>query len=378
MDLRALSLLGVPGLGVPGNVIRGTMSARSSRGGGFGPGASLQGQGVRLLVAAALAVLPAGPALAQGAKASSPPEFARAIDHLKPGEWVWAPEVAPDGPVLVYVDLSRQIAMVYRNGVRIAATTVSTGKAGHETPTGVFTILQKDAKHRSSIYNNAPMPYQQRLTWDGIALHAGGLPGYPESHGCVHLPYQFARELFAITNLGVTVVVEGSAQQHLETSSNSLLSPFDDTGKAKVTRPLKNGEQYTWTPEASREGPLSIIVSKLDQRIVVLRGGKEIGRSVAQIDAADSGSHVITRIVQDGKPGWVYVGTSGHEQEHGVRLSASDLDRVRMPAAFYRKLDALIAPGTTVLVTNSRVGAGKWQKLTVVDAVPADDALGGT
>ena len=99
-------------------------------------------------------------ALAQGATVTSPVELARQAANLKPGEWVWAPQIAPNGPVLVYVDLSTQTADVYRNGVRIAATTVSTGKPGHETPTGVFTILQKDPTHHSSKYNNAPMPFQ--------------------------------------------------------------------------------------------------------------------------------------------------------------------------------------------------------------------------
>jgi lipoprotein-anchoring transpeptidase ErfK/SrfK len=70
------------------------------------------------------------------------------------------------------------------------------------------------------------MPYQQRLTWDGVALHAGGLPGYPESHGCVHLPYGFSQELFAITKLGVTVVVQGDAINHERTSDSSLLAPW--------------------------------------------------------------------------------------------------------------------------------------------------------
>jgi lipoprotein-anchoring transpeptidase ErfK/SrfK len=145
----------------------------------------------------------------QGARVSSPAELARIADELKPGEWVWAPSVAPTGPLLIYVDLSRQRATVYRNGVRIGVSTISSGKPGHETPTGVFTILQKDASHHSKKYDNAPMPFQQRLTWDGVALHAGGLPGYPESHGCVHLPYTFSQQLFGITTLGATVVVQG-------------------------------------------------------------------------------------------------------------------------------------------------------------------------
>ena len=165
-------------------------------------------------IASALFLAPAALwhiAAAQGAKASSAVELAQKAEGLKPGEWVWAPEVSRSGPVTVYVDLTRQVATVYRNGVRIGVTTVSTGKPGHETPSGVFTILQKDAKHRSSKYNSAPMPFQERLTWDGIALHAGGLPGYPESHGCIHLPYAFARLLFATTEMHGTVVVAGRA-----------------------------------------------------------------------------------------------------------------------------------------------------------------------
>ena len=182
----------------------------------------------------ALALVPA-PAGAQGATASSPTEFVRMAERLKPGEWVWAPGIAPAGQVLVYVDLSRQLATVYRNGVRIGVTSVSSGKPGHETPTGVFTILQKDAKHRSSKYNDAPMPFQQRLTWDGVALHAGGLPGYPESHGCVHLPYGFSRDLFGITSLGATVVINGNAADHVRTTGTSLLAPFDAKGRPVAT-----------------------------------------------------------------------------------------------------------------------------------------------
>jgi len=79
---------------------------------------------------------------------------------------VWDPALAPEGPIVVVVSLTEQRAYVYRNGVQIGFTTVSTGKPGHETPTGIFTILQKDKDHRSSKYNNAPMPYQERLTWD--------------------------------------------------------------------------------------------------------------------------------------------------------------------------------------------------------------------
>jgi len=118
-------------------------------------------------------------------------EVLREAGTLRPGQFVWHPERSPDGPVAVIVSLPEQRVHVYRNGIRIGVSTCSTGREGHRTPTGVFTVLQKDRNHRSSTYNNAPMPNMNRLTWSGIALHAGQLPGYPASHGCVRLPLEF-------------------------------------------------------------------------------------------------------------------------------------------------------------------------------------------
>src|SRR6056297_1251576 len=118
-----------------------------------------------------------------------------------PTSFTWNPELSPTGPVIVTVDLQKQTAAVYRNDVLIGSCIVSTGRPGYETPAGVFHILEKDADHRSSTYNNAAMPYQERLTWGGVALHAGSLPGYPSSHGCIHLPYEFSRMLFGITEM---------------------------------------------------------------------------------------------------------------------------------------------------------------------------------
>lgn len=308
-------------------------------------------------------------AMAQGATGSSPPEFARKAEHLKPGQWVWASQIAPTGPLLVYVDLSRQLATVYRNGVRIAVSTISSGKAGHDTPTGVFTILQKNANHKSSLYNSAPMPFQQRLTWDGVALHAGGLPGYPESHGCVHLPFGFSKQLFAITTLGATVVVMGNAVDHVRTTEASLLAPIDTTGKPALQQDLDKLE-YRWTPERAPAGSLTIIVAKKDQRIVVLRNGFEIGRSAAIINDDDPGSHVITLSkTADGKPQWIYLGLPGHEEDAGRSLDEATINRVRMPRSFYDVVKAALRPGTTILVTASGVGASEGKRITIMDAV---------
>ena len=102
--------------------------------------------------------------------------------------------------------------MVYRDGALIAASAISTGTMGRETPTGVFTILEKKIMHRSTTYDNAPMPYMQRLTTKGIAIHAGDLPGYPASHGCIRLPNEFAKLLYAATEIGTPVMITDDAE----------------------------------------------------------------------------------------------------------------------------------------------------------------------
>lgn len=128
-------------------------------------------------------------------------------DHLRPGQFVWQPELAPSGAMTMVIDLAHQRAYVYRGGVRIGATTISSGKPGYETPTGVFTVLQKDKDHYSKKYHHAPMPYDLRLTWEGISVHGGHLPGYPASHGCVRLPIAFSRALFNEARLGMAVTI---------------------------------------------------------------------------------------------------------------------------------------------------------------------------
>lgn len=134
-------------------------------------------------------------------------ETAPLSPEFKPGDYVWKPEASPAGPVVIIASIPEQTMYVYRNGVRIGRSTVSTGAKGHKTPTGVFTILQKKVDHESSIYKGAKMPHMQRLTWSGIAMHAGRLPGYPASHGCVRLPVDFAEKLYTVTSNGTTVIV---------------------------------------------------------------------------------------------------------------------------------------------------------------------------
>ncbi len=127
--------------------------------------------------------------------------------RLSTGQFVWVPEAASTGPLSLVIDLTTQRVLVYRGAVPIAASTISSGSEGRETPTGAFAILQKEVFHRSGTYDDAPMPYMQRLTDKGVAMHAGNLPGYSASHGCIRLPKDFAKLLYGITEIGTPVTI---------------------------------------------------------------------------------------------------------------------------------------------------------------------------
>lgn len=120
---------------------------------------------------------------------------------------------------LIVISKKSQNMFVFSDGALWASAPVSTGKRRHETPSGVFPILQKRRFHRSNLYSNAPMPFMQRLTWDGIALHSGRVPGYPASHGCVRMPHAIAQSLFKLTNASATTVVIGD--EPLETDGHA-------------------------------------------------------------------------------------------------------------------------------------------------------------
>jgi lipoprotein-anchoring transpeptidase ErfK/SrfK len=118
-----------------------------------------------------------------------------------------AEKTGPKQPVYVVISLADQRASIYDANGLVTTTRVSTGQAGHRTPTGVFSVIGKERWHRSNIYSGAPMPFMQRITWSGVAMHAGVVPGYPASHGCIRLPAGFAPQLYGMTKMGARVVV---------------------------------------------------------------------------------------------------------------------------------------------------------------------------
>ena len=181
------------------------LGARASRGlSGGGHSSPITARLLRRVVSVAgsAMLMMAAPA----AFAGQSPVEARAAS-MRAGEYVWRDDAPAAGPVAIVIGLEDQLAYVYRGGKLLGISTVSTGKRGKSTPTGEFNILQKKVFHRSNLYSNAPMPYMQRLTWDGIAIHAGHLPGYPASHGCIRLPSAFAKRLYDLTEMGGAVRV---------------------------------------------------------------------------------------------------------------------------------------------------------------------------
>ena len=317
-----------------------------------------------------------------GARASVPVDTP--IHQLKQGEFLWMGEAVTTGPVVMVVSITEQRAYVYRNGVLIGATTVSTGRSGHPTPTGVFTVLQKQKEHRSTIYDGAPMPYMERLTWGGVALHAGGLPGYPESHGCIHLPSEFAQRLFDISPNGMTVVIGTEATAPEPVAHPGYLAPVKVVGGQPIEPvPFAPTEDERWQPELSSNGPVSIVLSQRSQLMVVYRNGIEIGRARLTVTGntplvnhalvlTEGPSSVPDPYVPDpSKFSWLRIGVPGHIGEQGTQVDPKAVARIDLPADFVARVNGILTPGATLFVTNeSLYPQTNGPMVQVVDADP--------
>ena len=333
--------------------------------------------GAWLAAAAFAAAMPAGDASAIQRPYDLPPE------QLAPGDYLWMPEAAPAGPLLLVVSIPEQRAYLYRNGLRIAVSTVSTGREGNETPPGVYTILQKRREHYSNLYDDAPMPFMQRLTWGGVALHAGRLPGYPASHGCVRLPAEFAERLFGVSELGMTVVVADDPAGIPGTAHPGWLAPEVEIVAEAAGAPRADGvadpaqealsmppvalaeETFFWEPERSPAGPMTVLLSLADRRIRVLRNGIEIGRSAFSLDGPVPAGTRVLQLQSGTQPGenrhvpgqprlnWTRLDSdAGAAADHAVSAEPQTYDALRLPPGFVRQVYAELRPGTTVVLTD--------------------------
>jgi len=281
------------------------------------------------------------------------------IKALKPGEFIWRPEVSPRGSVVIVVSLPEQLVHVFRNGVTIGVSTCSTGKPGNRTPTGVFTILQKREEHYSSTYNNAPMPNMQRLTWQGVALHAGNLPGYPASHGCIRLPMNFSKLLFSVTQAGTPVIIADQNTTYSSVVQPNLILPKDaaDTAQkaqAKAGRPSKS------SGESKVAKISSILVSAADGKAYLMVDGEVTFETPIRVrfPIEPLGTHLFSLIgpSPDGHSyKWAAFGLGGHPQD-GVAVdiwSSSVLARIEyLDEPGVRQVARTLHPGTTMVITD--------------------------
>lgn len=281
---------------------------------------------------------------------------------LKPGEFVWTPERSPSGPVVMIVSLPEQLVHVYRNGVEIGVSTCSTGKPGHRTPTGVFTILEKEKKHVSSIYKGAQMPNMERLTWTGIALHAGNLPGFPASHGCVRLPLKFSALLYEVTHLGVVVIIADERTQPASVVHPGLMIPAaaDAEARALAGAVASKPAPGMWT--TSVQYPTSsVIVSRADGRAYVTHDGKLVASYPARIadKAKPLGTHVYSLVgpaADNSGLLWLAFGVGKSAKDAHVVSWQGDsaLRRISFyDAEVARKTAAAFHPGTLLMITDA-------------------------
>ncbi len=282
-----------------------------------------------------------------------------AIKALKPGEFIWRPEVSPRGPVVIVVSLPEQLVHVCRNGVTIGVSTCSTGKPGNRTPTGIFTILQKREEHYSSTYNNAPMPNMQRLTWQGVALHAGNLPGYPASHGCVRLPTNFSELVFSVTQLGTPVIIADQKTTYSSVVRPDLILPKNIAEVAQKAQ-AKAAQSSKPSVDSKATKITSILVSGADRKAYLMVDGKVTFETPISVYNPDKplGTHLFS-LIGPSSDGhffkWTAFGLGGQPQD-GVAVdlwSNSVLARVEyLDRSGGIQVARTLHPGTTMVITD--------------------------
>ena len=312
----------------------------------------------------------AAPALVLAARPAAAQLVNKLAYDLKNGEFNWFPERSAAGPILIIVSIPDQLVHVYRNGVRVAASTCSTGKPGHRTPTGVFQILQKDKHHRSSTYSNAPMPNMNRLTWSGIALHAGNLPGYPASHGCVRLPMQFSELLFDVTRKGMTVVIaDESSQPATVAHPGMVLGDYARKEFAAVDTALLK-DQYAAAHD-DKPAVTSVVVSSRDRSVTVLEDGRVVAKGKASISGGGKpiGENVYTLTgahKADDSLTWSSVGYGKTDRQD----TSKDLRRITADPHVREQIRKRMQNGMTVVTTDqSNSASHRASDFTIMEGV---------
>src|SRR3984957_20654822 len=315
------------------------------------------------------------------------------------------PEDTPKGPLLVIVSIADQRVSLFDNGGLVARSPVSTGTQEHPTPVGVFSVIGKQRWHRSNIYSAAPLPYMQRLTWSGIALHAGVVPGHPASHGCIRLKNDFAIRLWHLTKRGTRVIIAHNDVQPVEITNPHLFKPKavsgspefqtatvagKSIGTAAATHgsPVSNAE----TPEATslqvpgsapagvapqKVVPISIFVSRKLSKLFVRQGftplfdvpvtienpGEPLGTHVFTVmEFQNEGAAIRWAVVSspEGFPRTSEGGTTGREApaRQTAPVPSPDkanaaLDRIEIPRDTVERISELLTPASSLIISDN-------------------------
>lgn len=317
----------------------------------------------------------------------------------------------PQGPFQIIVAIASQQVSIYGQDGFIARAPISTGMPAHSTPTGIFTIIAKARWHASNIYSGAPMPYMERITWSGIALHAGPRPGYPASHGCIRLPQDFAVRLFHMTKIGTRVIVTREATAPVEITHPKLFVPKKPIEKTEalgadlIKGPIgiaadtpaaehpaaaaaTTSGGNTTVPVESKPAvglpqPVSVFVSRKQRRVFARRGFEELFDLPIKIDEPDFpiGTHIFTAmgLKDDGKTmRWTVVSIPSQYRHHVGRSSkghtggqttdperivaasstaAEALERIALPPDVIQQISSLLMVGSSLIVSDNALSA---------------------
>jgi hypothetical protein len=282
----------------------------------------------------------AGALAAGGALASGEADAYARRRYAQPEPKPQTPVKQPNGPVQIVVSLREQKLWVYDKDGLLETSTVSSGTGGYPTPTGVFAILEKSVRHFSNIYGGAPMPYMQRLTMSGVALHQGVVTGRPASHGCVRLPAAFAPHLYQLTKIGARVIVMHGDAKPVDIAHPALfvakplpvvkpedMSDASEKAKAVAAAVAKDheaavmlariGSITAWRREELRKLPVSVFVSRAEGRMYVRHGFSPLFDVPVTVADPDKriGTHVYTAVEAKGEAGEMRWSVVTHDNE---------------------------------------------------------------
>jgi hypothetical protein len=317
------------------------------------------------------------------------------------------PQETPKGPLQIIISIADQRVSLYDNGALVARSSVSTGVRHHPTPLGVFSVIEKERWHRSNIYSGAPMPYMQRITWSGIALHAGASPGYPASHGCIRLTNDFAIRLWHLTKRGTRVIIARQnvvpveiANLHLFVSKlktasgsaeNRAIAVGDGNKTAAATQaPLMSNVDTQVIADSQVAGsapsgatpqkviPISVFVSRKLSRLYVRQGLRPLFDVPVEIQKPEEplGTYVFTVMEPENEGSavrWNVVSISEQSTstdstkerkapKQQIVQSASSaplsdqantaLDRIEIPQDAIQQISELLTPGSSLIISD--------------------------